>query len=114
MIETIKSEEEVADDILRHFAECDTGIGRVRADGLMVHVLLGVAMAFTPVTLDRVLRLAIARADTSHLLGDNQRQWVKHRLYAQLPPVESEAQRAAQADPANWTPPDPTIAPIDA
>jgi hypothetical protein len=114
MIEIVKSEDAVADDILRHFAESDAGVGRVRADGHMVLVLLGVSTAFTPTTFDRILRLAIARADTSLILRDHQRPWVKHRLHAQLPPVESDAQRAAQADPANWLPADPTLAPVDA
>jgi len=74
----------IADDLLRQFAECDAGMGRVRADGHMAQVLVGIGTVCTAAGFDRILRLAITRAGTSPVLEDAQRAWVQRRLSAHL------------------------------
>jgi hypothetical protein len=80
----LKPDSEIADAILRQIAESDAGLGRVRAEGHMVQVLQGVRMACSSSGFDRILRLAIARSETSPLLNEEHRPWVKRHLASQL------------------------------
>jgi hypothetical protein len=85
----LKPEAEIAEDILRNFAESEAGMGRSRTNGHMAQVLHGISLACSRSGLERILRPAMGRAKTAPYLQETQRPWVTQRLAAQLPSFPS-------------------------